>query len=89
MSNPDKVDKILECYRALKEEGMGASAASGGAPFNPKNANLVSNGQIAGLPPDDPPVDLRKRKARKLNMFYRQAVKQSRKGATNGRKSNR
>ena len=72
----------IECYRALKEEGaMGASA---GVP-----ANNASSGAIAGLPPDEPPVDLRKRGPRQLNMFYRQAVKQSRKGAKNGRKSNR
>ena len=83
MSRTDKVNKILECYRALKEEGaMGASAA--GAP-----TNNASSGAIAGLPPDEPPVDLRKRGPRQLNMFYRQAVKQSRKGAKNGRKSNR
>ena len=86
MSNPNKVDKILECYRALKEEG-----AMGGGPFAPTSAvptNNASSGKIAGLPPDPPPVDLRSRKARKLNMFYRQAVKQSRKGASNGRKRN-
>lgn len=86
MSNPNKVDKILECYRALKEEGMGAGAAGAGGSYA-QHANLVSNERIAGLPPDEPPVDLRKRKARKLNMFYRQAVKQSR-GASNGRKGN-
>ena len=81
MKTPDKVDKILECYRALKEEGaMGAAAAV--------PTNNASSGKIAGLPPDDPPVDLRKRHPRKLNMFYRQAVKQSRKGASNGRKGN-
>ena len=86
MKTPDKVDKILECYRALKEEG-----AMGGGSMGPTSAvptNNASSGKIAGLPPDQPPVDLRKRKARKLNMFYRQAVKQSRKGAKNGRKGN-
>ena len=87
MTNPDKVDKILECYRTLKEEGMGAGAAGAGPHHHPDvPTNNASSGKIAGLPPDDPPVDLRKRKHRKLNMFYRQAVKQSRKGASNGRK---
>ena len=68
-----KVDKILECYRRLKEE-----AVSGGG-------MTVGGGNIAGLPPDDPPVDFRKRKYKKLNMFYRQAVKPT-KGASNGTK---
>ena len=87
MTNPDKVNKILECYRTLKEEGaaMGASAAGLG-PNQKLPTNNASDGAIAGFPPEDPPVDLRKRKHRKLNMFYRQAVKQSRKGASNGRK---
>ena len=88
MSRTDKVNKILECYRALKEEGMAAGAAGAGGSYA-QGSNLVSNGRIAGLPPDEPPVDLRKRGPRQLNMFYRQAVKQSRKGAKNGRKSNR
>ena len=83
MTNPDKVDKILECYRSLKEEGVMGSGGAG------VPGVYAANQQIAGLPPDDPPVDLRKRTPRKLNMFYRQAVKQSRKGAKNGRKSNR
>jgi len=69
-----KVDKILECYRRIQEEAM----ASGGG-------MTVGGGNIAGLPPDEPVVDFRKRKYKKLNMFYRQAVKPS-KGAKNGRK---
>ena len=70
-----KVDKILECYRRIQEEAM----ASGGM--------TVGGGNIAGMPPEDdqPPVDFRKRKYKKLNMFYRQAVKPT-KGAKNGRK---
>lgn len=59
-----KVEKLLECYRSIKEE-----AGSGGM--------SVAGGGLAGLPPDDPPVDFRKRKYKKLNMFYRQAVKPS------------
>ena len=60
----DKAEKLLECYRRLKEEG------AIGVP-----TNNASSGNIAGLPPDDPPVDLRRKKYRNLNMFYRQAVK--------------
>ncbi len=90
MSQPDKVDRLLESYRrikSLKEEGMGIGAlGAGGGQHKIYPGTVEANGQIAGLPPDEPPVDLRKRKHRKLNMFYRQAVKQSRKGAKNGRK---
>lgn len=69
MSSNDKVQKILECYRritSLKEEGAAVAAVP---------TNNASSGAIAGLPPDDPPVDFRRRKYKKLNMFYRQAVK--------------
>jgi len=90
MSQPDKVERLLESYRkikSLKEEGMGVGAlGSGGHHKLPFPGTGESNGNMAGLPPDEPPVDLRKRKHRKLNMFYRQAVKQSRKGAKNARK---
>ena len=75
MSN-NKIEKIIECYRKLQEEGgggAGGAAAGGGAVSVP--TNNASSGKIAGLPPDDPPVDLRKRKYKKLNMFYRQSVK--------------
>lgn len=61
----DKVKKLLECYRRIKEE----AAVSGGM--------TVGGGNIAGLPPDDPPVDFRKRKYKKLNMFYRNTVKRT------------
>ena len=71
-----KVDKILECYRRIQEE-MGAAAVGGGM--------TVGNSDIAGFPPDDPIVDFRKKKYKKLNMFYRQAVKPT-KGAKNARK---
>jgi len=65
MSN-NKIEKIIECYRKLQEEGGGAVSVP---------TNNASSGKIAGLPPDDPPVDLRKKKYKKLNMFYRQSVK--------------
>ncbi len=71
MSN-SKIEKIIECYRKLQEEG----GMGGGAPAPVSvPTNNASSGKIAGLPPDDPPVDLRKRKYKKLNMFYRQSVK--------------
>ena len=113
MSQPDKVDKILESYRkikSLKEEGGAAGGAAGGAggagaasasagtttsvvgkssKKDPNKPPYDFTGEwgdaFAGLPPQQPPVDLRTRKCRKLNMFYRDAVKQSRKGAKNGR----
>jgi hypothetical protein len=84
----NKIQKLLEVYRALKEDGaMGGGAV--GAP-----TNNASDGAIAGLPPDDPPVynkkkkknvlvDLRRRAPRKLNMFYREAIKSQRR--KNGR----
>ena len=71
MNNHSKVEKILECYRRLKEEAMS-----------------VGGGGLAGLPPDEPVVDFRKRKYKKLNMFYRSAVKPT-KGAKNARKGPR
>jgi len=76
MTNRQKVDKILECYRLIKEDA--AAAAPGMS---------VGGGGIAGMPPEDtdPPVDYRRKKYKKLNMFYRQAVKPS-KGAKNARK---
>ena len=70
-----KVDKILECYRHIKEE-MGA--AGGGmttqsSPGKPGFSGAAdAKGPVAGY---DAPVDFRKRKYKKLNMFYRQAVK--------------
>jgi hypothetical protein len=33
--------------------------------------NNTSNGNIAGLPPDQPPVDLRKKNYSKLPFFYK------------------
>ncbi len=83
----NKVDKILDCYRILREE-MGAGAVGGGgmttqsSPGKPGFSGAAdSQGPVAGFDP----VDFRKRKYKKLNMFYRQAVKPS-SGAKNGRK---
>ncbi len=55
----DKIDRIIEIVRSLKEE-MGAAAVSG-PPTNSTN----QPGQppaIAGLPPDSPPVFPNKKK---------------------------
>ena len=80
-----KVDKILECYRKVKSlrEMMGAGAAGGGGgmttqstPGKPGFSSAAdSDGPVAGY---DNKVDLRKKKYKKLNMFYRQSVKTKR-----------
>lgn len=70
-----KIDKVIEAFRNyinLKEEGM----VTGGI------ANSVNKpGQsvaIAGLPPDQPPIDLRKGKRRNWNPFFKNLVKMQR-----------
>ena len=82
----DKVQKLLECYRKIKEE----AAAVGGGGMS------VGGGNIAGRPPDDPivgnrkrkkpEIDFRRRQYKPLNMFYKDSVKQNRRGATNGKR---
>ena len=81
-----KVDKILECYRRIQEE-MGAAAAGGGMTTQSVQGKPGFSGaaDAAGPVAGYDKVDFRKRKYKKLNMFYRQAVKPS-KGAKNGRK---
>lgn len=81
-----KVDKILECYRRIQEE-MGAAAAGGGMTTQsvPGKPGFSGAADAAGPVAGYDKVDFRKRKYKKLNMFYRQAVKPS-KGAKNGRK---
>ena len=91
MSSQSKVDKILECYRKVKslQEMMGAGAAGGGMTTQSSagkagfSGSADASGPVAGYDA----VDFRKKKYKKLNMFYRQAVKPS-KGATNARKGN-
>ena len=84
-----KVDKILECYRRLREE-MGAAAAGGGMTTQSVagkpgfSGSADAQGPVAGYDK----VDFRKRKYKKLNMFYRQTVKPT-KGAANARKGPR
>lgn len=62
-----KVDIVIEAFRnyiKLKEDGMVS-----GAPTNSTNPPGQIN--IAGLPPDNPPVDLRKGRRRNWNPFFK------------------
>lgn len=61
------INKIIDIVRTLKEDG-GPTMAMG-------------HGQIAGSVEagDDPPVDLRKRKERKWNIFFRDLIKKRKK----------
>jgi hypothetical protein len=54
--------KIIQIIRNLREEGI----VSSGVP-----TNNASSGNIAGLPPDQPPVDLRKKKYKRLPPLYK------------------
>lgn len=65
------IDRIIDIVHTLKEEG-GPTMSMG-------------NGQIAGSVEagNDPPVDLRKRKARGWNIFFRNLVRQNRKKKRN------
>jgi hypothetical protein len=54
--------KIINTIRLLREDGM----ISSGVP-----TNNASGGNIAGLPPDQPPVDLRKKKYKGIPFFYK------------------
>lgn len=75
-----KVDKILECYRRLREE-MGAAAAGGGGGGGMTTQSVAGKPGFSGAADSKGPVagydkvDFRKRKYKKLNMFYRQTVK--------------
>lgn len=48
----DKIDKIINYFRNLREEGV--------VPTPP--TNNASSGNIAGFPPDNPPIRKKKRK---------------------------
>ncbi len=54
--------KIINTIRLLREDGM----ISSGVP-----TNNASGGNIAGLPPDQPPVDLRKKIYKGIPFFYK------------------
>lgn len=68
-----KIDKIIEAFRNyinLKEDGVISGPT-----------NNVGSGNIAGTPqtdPGNPPVDLRRRKERKLNPFFKKLIQMQR-----------
>jgi hypothetical protein len=65
----DKIDRLIQTVRYLKEEGgmvTGSIANVTNKPGEPIN--------IAGLPPDSPPVDLRKGRRRYWNPFFKELV---------------
>jgi hypothetical protein len=64
------LDKIISIVRSyIVEDGMSASAVSTNSTNPPGQIN------IAGLPPDTPPVDLRKGKRRNWNPFFKDLAK--------------
>jgi len=54
--------KFIDIIRNLREDGI----ISSGAP-----TNNASGENIAGLPPDQPPVDLRKKNYKRLPFLYK------------------
>lgn len=69
-STLDKIISIVRQY--IVEDGMSASAV----PTNSTNPPGQIN--ISGLPPDTPPVDLRKEKRRNWNPFFKNLAKMQR-----------
>lgn len=67
----NKVDKLIQVVRSLKEE-MGVGAITNAT--NPQNGPI----HIAGLPPDNPPVDLRRGKRRNWNPFFKDLARMQR-----------
>jgi hypothetical protein len=65
-----KINRIIDIVHQLREDGMGV------VPTPP--TNNASSGNIAGLPPDQPPVDLRKGKRRNWNPFFKNLAKMQR-----------
>jgi len=68
------IDRVIGIVHSLKEEsGMGVSAIA--------NVTNKSNGpvNIAGLPPDQPPVDLRHKNTKGWNIFFKDLVRRNRK----------
>jgi len=68
----NKTDKLIQIIRNLKEDmGVGAIANVTNKLSGPVN--------IAGLPPDQPPVDLRKKNTKGWNIFFKDLVRRNRK----------
>ncbi len=69
MMEKKKIDKIIEAFRhyiQLKEDGIISTPT-----------NNVGSGNIAGTPqadPENPPVDLRKRRYKNLNPFFKNLI---------------
>jgi hypothetical protein len=62
-----KINRIVDIVHQLREDGMSAAPT-----------NNASSGNIAGLPPDSPPVDLRKGRRRNWNPFFKNLAKMQR-----------
>lgn len=73
-STLDRIISIVRHY--IAEDGMSASAA----PTNSTNPPGQIN--ISGLPPDTPPVDLRKGKRKNWNPFFKDLAKMQRRKPT-------
>ena len=65
-----KINRIIDIVHQLREDGMGVVPTP--------STNNASSGNIAGLPPDQPPVDLRKGKRRNWNPFFKNLAKMQR-----------
>ena len=52
----NNIQKVIDTVRRLKESKITEEMAAGGIP-----TNNASSGNIAGLPPDSPPVKQKKR----------------------------
>jgi len=63
----NKIDKVISIIRNLREDGVVAVTPT----------NSLANGKIAGTVEagDTPPVDLRKRKTRTWNPFFKDLAK--------------
>jgi hypothetical protein len=66
-STLDRIISIVRHY--IVEDGMSVSVASTNSTNPPGQIN------IAGLPPDTPPIDLRKGKRRNWNPFFKDLAK--------------
>jgi hypothetical protein len=79
--NDKIINKIVEIVRKLNEDGgMSVGAVA------PTNSTNKSGGpiSIAGLPPDNPPVDLRKKKTKYWNPFFKDLARIQRRNPPNG-----
>lgn len=66
----NKINRIIDIVHQLREDGMSVASSS--------PTNNASSGNIAGLPPDNPPVDLRRGRRRNWNPFFKDLAKMQR-----------